>query len=70
MIKVTLSRNWKEDMYLLVQLPEPIEGSQVLAGTKQFSNQVPLLIRGRAVASDLGLLGSICLEWLKSLVFL
>ena len=33
-IKVTLSRNWKEDMYLLEQLPEPTEGNQVLVGTK------------------------------------
>ena len=34
MIKVTLSRNWKEDIYILVQLPEPTEGNQVLVGTK------------------------------------
>ena len=34
MIKVILSRNGKEDMYLLVQLPEPTEGNQVLVGTK------------------------------------
>ena len=25
MIKVTLSRNWKEDIYILVQLPEPMK---------------------------------------------